>query len=360
MAAAVIAFCSREHLLTHISPAAFGALISILLLSAAVTKISLLPLCVTLLCLAMWTLFRLASQTARWRVLIAVTTPWIVFYFPIALWTWVQSGSPFGPVDAGVFVSSMYFHTRLQQTFQSIRTANQGPLLLVLQLAAVKYSPLVWLGVIGAFCGTNLSREVRLILACLLALQCILIYWFLPYDARFLGGLHFGLLIVFGAFVASDFRRRFATDGIVTFATVVFLLPWLAVQIYYGKQFIPVALGLEKSAFYERYIPFYTDFRRLDEILPNDAVLLFLDLSDFRLGAVYAPRQIFLDPDDVPQGREVALFASPETVRSWSAVRGYKVGKLIYENPQAIMKTYRTPGRPRWIGPLQVVQLIRD
>ena len=79
------------------------------------------------------------------------------------------------------------------------------------------------------------------------------------------------------------------------------------------------------------------------------------------LDAVYAPRPVFFDRADLPQGRPVVLFASPDTIRATVAsLGGYKLSDLLYENAQAVVTTYRSPGRLPMVGPLQVVKLIRE
>jgi hypothetical protein len=353
MAAAIVAFCSRERMLITLPPPTYAALLSLLLLSAAASKISLLPLCAILLCVTAWPILRSAQPPVGRQVALALAAPWIIFYCPIAVWTWAQSGSPFGPVLAGAFGSPIYPNNWAQE-IQSTRAANQLPLMAVIGYTAVDYSPLVSLGVIGAIFGTNLTKAVRAQLGCFFALQCTLIYWLLPYDARFLGGLHYGLLIAFASFVTRNIQDRFASARSVAIACAMFLLPWLGIQIYYAKQFFPVSLGLEKAAFYERYVAFYADYIKLDQILSKDTVLL---VKDFRLDSVYAPRPVFFDRADLPPGRPIVLFASPDTVRAAVAsLSGNKVAGLLYENTEAVTETYRTPGKLPIIGPLQVVK----
>jgi hypothetical protein len=348
MAAAIIAFCSREHLLGNISAPTYAAMLSILLLSAAGSKISLLPLCAVLLCLAAWSLLQVARPL---QVMLALAAPWLVFFCPIAVWTWTQSGSPFGPVLAGVFGPAIYADAWPQD-------ANQPPLVTVIQYISAGYSPLIWLGVIGAVFATQLSKVTRLTLVCLLLLQGTLIYSLLPHDARFLGGLQYGLLIAFAAFVARKSKDRLASDRVIGVASAIFLVPWLGIQTYYAKQFFPAALGQETDAFYKRYVAFYADYVKLDRLLSKDTVLL---VQGFRLGAVYAPRPIFFDAADLPRGKQAVLFASPETIRAIGASYvGYKSGDLIYENLQAVTVTYRTPGKLPSIGALQVVKLNKD
>src|SRR5262249_17412905 len=152
------------------------------------------------------------------------------------------------------FAPSIYLQSVPQQIFQSTRETNQIPFLELAQYVAIDYSPLVWLGVVGAIVATHLPAHTRLALAAFLGLQGALIYWLLPYDARFLGGLHYGLVIAFGAFVRRDIWYRFTSPSYIVAGCVLFLIPWLGIQIYYAKQFFPVSLGLEKRAFYQRYV----------------------------------------------------------------------------------------------------------
>ena len=357
MATAIAAFCARDRLLTALSPPAYAAMFSLLVLSAATSKISLLPLSAVLLCTEAWLLVRSAPLKVTIAIVAAIAVPWIIFYCPIALWTWAQSGSPFGPVLAGTMPHSIYPAAWVQKTFQNTRQINQTPLTTVIQYIAVNYSPLIWLGVIGALIGTNLSNSMRGILACLLALQVTLIYSFLPYDVRFLGGLQYGLVIVFGSFAKSDLQIRFGSVRAVVIASVAFLVPWLGIQIYYATQFFPVSLGLEKIAFYERYIAFYADYVKMNRMISKDTVIL---VQGFRLDSVYAPRPVFFDPADLPRGKPVVLFAPSATVDATSPIAGYKVGDPVYEDPSAIVETFRTPGRQSILGAIKVVRLIPE
>jgi hypothetical protein len=357
MAAAIVAFCAREHFLTTASRPAYAAMFSVLLLSASTSKITLLPLAGVLFCLGAWPLFRPLHPKAAGQIGVALATPWIVFYCPISIWTWAQSGSPYGPVLANAFSHSVYPAEWFQETLRSTRQ-EALPLMSVIRYISINYSPLVWLGVIGSIFGTNLPKPKRGVLAGLFVLQSVVIYWAARhYEARYLGGLHYGLVIVFACYVRPDIQRCFSSARAVAVSCVMFLVPWLCIQIYYARQFIPVSLGLEKTAFYERYIAFYADYVQLDRMIPKDAVIL---VQGFRLGAVYAPRPVFFDPADLPLGKEAVLFASPGTVDAAVPPVGYKLGDVIYEDAEAVVETFRTPGLPSISGPLKVVRLIPE
>jgi hypothetical protein len=355
MAAAIVAFSSRGYLLRTITATAYSAMLSILLLSASTTKITLLPVSITILCLSTWQLLRACDIAKKRQVVFAAVAPWMAFYCPIALWTWLQSGSPFGPVLAGWFGPSIYPHGWMEEIFEQART-DQIPLIRVAKTLAMSYSPLVWLGVVGAIAATQLPRHIRFELACFFGLQCALIYWFLPHDVRFLGGLHYGLVIVFASFVRSDIADQFTSARNIFAASAVFLIPWLGLQTYYARQFVPVSLGLEKHAFYKNHVPFYEDYFHLDRLLPKDAVIL---VSDFRLDAIYAPRPVFFNDADLPRGKPVVFFASDAYRAANESLGNYEMGEVIYENDHAVTETFQTLRIVFSVGPLRVVKLTR-
>jgi hypothetical protein len=349
MAAAIVAFAERDRLTTAMPLPSYATMVSILLVSAATSKISLLPACVFLFCLSIWYTMRSAPASLAGRIAFAFISPWLIFYCPIVLWTWVQSGSPFGPVLAGLFGPSIYSQTFIAEAFRKTLQANAPSV----GITILNYSPLVWLGVIGSVCGTNLALTMRVSLALLFGLQCSLIYLLLPHDPRFLGGIPYGMLIIFASRASPELQTLLASRRPAIIASTVFLLPWLLVQLYYTKQFLRVSLGLEKHSFYQRYVAFYDDYVRLDKLLPKNTILLS---EDRRISSVYAPRPIFFDPQDVPAGKRVVLLSSRRQ-RTGRSIRGYQVGKVIYSNPQAVVATYRTPGRAPLTGFIQVIEL---
>jgi hypothetical protein len=342
IAAAIVAFCLREYLLAALPPSTFSAMFSILLLSAATSKLSLVPVCGVLLCAGLWRLVQLETPLVRRQVSLAGALPWIIFYCPIVWWTWTHSGAPFGPILAGL------------KNFQWEKDLGGMPWFMI-RNAALGYSPLIWLGAIGAIFATCLEKSLRVFLGCLVSLQCLLIYWFFPYDVRYLT-LHYGLFIVFAFLGPRTFQERLDSARIVFAAALVFLLPWLAIQFYYAKQFFSVSMGLENNSFYQRYVAFYSDYIKLDHLLSKDTVLLLLT-PRFRISAVYAPRPIFFDPADVPPGKPVVLITLQDAVPG-DVLSNYKIGDEIYGNPRAVVTAYRTPGRAPLIGSLKVVKLV--
>ena len=357
MAAAIVAFAERNRLLTAITPPAYAMMLSLLLIAAATSKVTLLPACTLLLCLSAWRALRSPSTSAVWHVVVlAFLLPWFIFYLPLLIWTWVHSGSPFGSLLTNVFGPSIYPHSWVTDTLHT-RWANQTSISMAAYSTALNYPPLIWFAVLGAICLTNLTRGTRAALGTLFGLQVVLIYFLLPYESRFLGGIQYGLVIVFASNASSNLQHILNSPRSIIVACAIFLVPWLGIQIYYARQFFPVSLGLERDAFFRRYIAFYDDYAQLDRILPEDAVLL---TQDFRLSAVYAPRPIFFDAFDIPSGKQVYLLSRQfEFQRGKSTSGGFTLGHVIYKNSQAIVATFRTLGRTPLTSPIQVTHLHR-
>jgi len=59
---------------------------------------------------------------------------------------------------------------------------------------------------------------------------------------------------------------------------------------------------------------------------------------------------------DVPRDRKVVLFTSPQALPE-TALGRYRLGDAVYENPHAVTATFRSPGTPPTVGPLQVITL---
>ena len=192
-----------------------------------------------------------------------------------------------------------------------------------------------------------------------MGLQLLLVGIFVAHDPRFLGGLPQGLAIVFAAWVRPGWPGIRANEAWLRVVYVALVLPWLCLQLFYGQPFFRVALGLQPAEnFYRQHVALYDDFKALDRLLPDDAVIL--DGLGYRIGAAYSPRPVFMVAADLPRGRPVYLLAnepeSPETARN--AHPGYLVGETVYVNRRSIQMTFRTPGSSPILDTLLVIRLI--
>lgn len=356
-AASIVAFSIREDLLKKMGSITFGTISSILVLSSVSSKVSLLPLGAAILFLIGFFLVRnSANRRESWGTIFAISVPWVVFSLPLMLWTFWKSGSPFGPILSGVFGKSVYNVESIREIFKAGRAVDP---LNVIKSTVFGYSPMIWIGSLGFFAVKGITTITRLIMAFLLGLQLLLIYFLLPFDFRFLGGLQYGLVILLGLVASRQVQTLACARSFMIVVVGLLLLPWLGMQMYYALQFFPVSLGLQqKYEFYEKYVAYYRDYKRLDGILPHNAGLL----AGGRPSSVYSPRSIYLDPADVPRDKELFLFhIGPKPyVGSFQGAPCYDLGELIYHNPRAVGNAYRTPGRPADIKELQVFRLLRE
>lgn len=304
--------------------------------TAASTKISILPLALALTVLVT---YRAASQIG-WKT--SATTAlgvWGMFYGPILVWTAVQCGSPFGLATAGVFRSD-YFSPETIAQMATARAANQTGWINLLTALA----PSVSVGFTATFCFLVYAAIVRRgpfrVLLGLVVGQALLISWLLPHDFRFLGGLQYVVLVLgTWAFWLSGRGSRLVAHW--RMALFGLCLPWLAAQTYYAIPFVKVAAGLiSRDSFRREYVAFTDDFRALDRILPERAVIYVVNS---RLPSYYAPRPVVFTLQDLRGRSPVYRFT---VGRDADSERGSLVcTKIVYENSQAVALAFRGPGR---------------
>ena len=349
LAGAVVGLAFAARLIAANGPLPYAALMSLLSWSAASAKLSLLPVSVACLALAAVPAWHAASGRRLFLVL-ALGWAWLLFGAPIAVWDWLHTGSPFGPVLADLLGSTFFAPGAFAEYAARTRDNDwkfDGPFLLDNGAAL---AGLVWLAVAGLFLSSGWPAAFRWMAAALLLGQAILLAALLPGHVRFLGGLPAGLAICC-ALRPPDWLER-PRRGVLAF---VFLLvvPWLAGQVVYGAQFVPQALGLEDgTAFLRRHIALFDDFRRLDSLLPRDAVLI---APGMRAASAYAPRPMLFDPADLPNDRPAFLL----TVSGSETPEGIAVGTEVYANPIARLSIGRRWWVPALEGDLRVYSVRR-
>ena len=354
LATAVVALALADRLLAACGPARFAFMVSLLAWGAGSAKVSLLPVAGAVTLLAIVFAWRLPLKgQARLGVAAAAAAPWLILGTPLMIWTYVHTGSPFGPLLAGLFGQSLFRPEVFADFAEAAREANRSPLGAVLFDNLAGYSPLVWLGAVGALISKATPLAVRRWGTALLLGQCLIVAWLLPYHARFLGGLPYGLAICFALHLPAPIVSwRWATVVAVTIG----IAPWMLGQAFYAQQFAAMAFGLEdRNAFYRRYVAFFDDFQRLDRLLPANAVLL---VPDGRMPAVYAPRPVVFDLADVPPGREAYVFSvGLPSASDYPAP--YALGPEIYSNPAARQTVFRRAWAAPERGDLHVMRLVR-
>ncbi len=354
LATAVVALALVDKVLATVGPARFAFMVSLLAWGAASAKVSLLPVSGAVALLAIFFACRAsAAVDSRLRIVAAAIAPWLLLGGPLMVWAFLRTGSPFGPLLAGLFGESLFRPEVFADFAESARAANRSPLGTVLFDNLAGYAPLVWVGAFAVLISSTTPMAVRRWGAALLLGQCLIIAWLLPYHVRFLGGLQYGLAICFALYLPPQLVSR---KWVTTIAVAIGILPWMVGQAVYTAQFAAMGFGFEeRSAFARRYVAFFDDFAKLDRLLPADAVLL---ATDSRPPAVYAPRPMVFDLADVPPGREVYVFSLGLPDAS-DYPAPYTLGPEVYANPTARQSVFRRFWATPETAELRVFRLAR-
>ncbi len=339
LAAAVVGLACATRLIAVNGPLPYAALMSLLSWSAASAKLSLLPVSAACLLLAALPAWR-ASPGNRPILVLALGWAWLAFGAPIAVWDWLHTGSPFGPVLADL-LGSTFFSPGAFAEYAARTRDNDWKFdgLFLLDNGAAR-AGLVWLAVAGFFLSSGWPATFRWKAAGLLLGQAALLAALLPAHVRFLGGLPAGLAICCALCPPAWLERH--RRGL-SVAAILLVVPWLAGQLIYGAQFVPRALGLEDgTAFLRRHIALFDDFRRLDSLLPRDAVLI---APGMRAASAYAPRPILFDPADLPSDRPAYLLGPS----GGEPPDGLDVGAEVYANRAARLSI----GRRWWVPAIE-------
>jgi hypothetical protein len=330
-------------------------LVSLLLVGAAGTKVSLLPMSVTVWLYVVSVACR--SQTARERLslLWAGLAPWLVCQVPVLLWTWWHSGSPWGPYLAGLLGQSVYDVSAVREAFAATVAANRYAIAHIAMFAFVFLNPIVWFGLIWVIVRPERGRVSWLILA-LLGCQFSLMAAWLPPDVRFLGGLQYVGLLLLAARPPPRLLAWVARPIGLTIA-VLLTVPWTLLGVAEAEDAAAVVFGQTTATQHcEEHIPAYAHFDEIDRRLPPDAVLLALrHAQGGKPPNAYVPRPVALVAQDVPVGtKPYLLWFGPDKPamiqRTVSEQTPWRPGPSVFA-PQAV--EWSTRGRQRrrtWVA----------
>jgi hypothetical protein len=324
------------------SPTAIGILIA----AFASTKVFFFPLA---LAIGLIAIVRLG-----WKSFGLVAAVPVVFIGPLMIWTALHAGSPLGPLAEGITGPSPYFPNEVRAFVDDYVAGPRGPIPDKLRNEAVNFSPILWLSILAfVVMRKHLAVDPKIGIA-LLVLQAVVILGWNTYDARYFGGVHYALMILFAMFLSESVRNRIVSRRWFPAAVVLLIVPWMGLQLVYSAQFMKLILHLEsKQEFLEHYVPLYRDFVWLDRALPRDAVLLSIP---YGLASIYAPRPLYYHVLDVPPGRP-AFLVSYDPTGVIDLHGRFAAGEEIYENRAARISTFRIPGRKPQLATLHVRRL---
>jgi hypothetical protein len=360
-AAAVVALLSSKELLLKTGANTYSWIISFLVMCSVASKVTLLPLGLAILVLMLvftWK-SRAFNKKTCWTVPVYILSPWIIFYLPLFLWTFVHSGSPYGPLLAGFFdFPSVYDLETIRHVQQINREVNLPSFYTIVENILTYFPALLWIGVLVFLVDQSVPAVTRLTGLILLILQTLILGFIIIFDPRFYGGLLQGILIIWLMYDERSVWKKIGWfKNRVVAGSVLFLMPWLALQIFYASQFFPVALGFQdKMEFYHEKIAFTKDYLALDKILPKDAVLVIKGENEVRLNISFAPRPVFLSKDRPSADKKIYLFCINQAKPL--ITNDYQIDSLIYCNEKAVITTYRNPFRPSILGKLDIYSVV--
>ncbi|HKB79357.1 MAG TPA: hypothetical protein VKH35_06540 [Thermoanaerobaculia bacterium] len=353
---AVVALYSIDELSAAVGTRRTAVAIGILVTAAISTKVILLPLGGAVVLIAAVRLARIAPRGDRVPVAAALLLPSILFAAPLMIWTAVHAGSPFGPLLEGITGRSPYRPSEVRDFVESYIAGPRGPILEKLRNEALNDSPLLWIAVAAFAFGGRAIPVRRSIGVGLLLVQIVVILGWNTFDARYLGGVQYALLILAAVHLRDDLRERILASRGLLSAAALLVVPWMVLQAVYAAPFLRYLGGVEsRSEFCARHIAFFGDYVALDRILPRNAVLLAYPLQ---IESLYAPRPIYFDPADVPRNAVAYLFTYDSDARP-ARLDGFTVAGMVYEDRNATVAAYRAPGRPPRRGIVRVWRLGR-
>lgn len=358
VATAVVLLTCEQRRTASVNSLALGLLLAI----AALTKVSAIPLAGGL---CVWHLVGQHDQReSLGRRMLSTAAPWVFFWLPLVVWTWEQSGSPFGPLLAGWFGPTIYELAPVQQAMSgsraTARTVHSG---LLLEVTA--FSATFW-----CLLAATLRHHRR---ACPVAVvaflfQLLLVVCVLPLAQRFLGGAQIALVVLGGLVLQPGQRgsqlpesqtRPWCSTPWRRALLLAGMLPWLAGQLVYQIPFLQRAVNLTPhTQFTQRFVPFRDDLLELDRRLPDGARLL---VTGVRPPSVYFPRDIVVRPTglnvaEIRPSQPVFVFScdlSRQQIRQRLPAE-LRLAEVIYENPSALKYASRIPGVPGRQGHLTV------
>ena len=333
-----ISVLTRNTLLKDMHLSEWVIMCSILILGIASSKASLIPLAIMLLLVLLFKVFKERKKLlSRIKIISLLISPWVIIYFPIIIWTFINSGSPFGPLFLDFFSGGTIIFDPLVESLNR-KIGSRPHFKEITFITLISWSPLLWISLGSILFVDKLSLKDRVLFVSFFIFQLIVIVFSLPYLARHFGGLQYVFIIIIAIFYSP--LKIFKNNLKIIIIMVSLTLPWLTVQAYYAKPFIEMSLGIyPKNIFFSKYIPFYKDYKQLDKILPFNANILVVGS---RVNSFYSPRPMFMSINDLNTINYPSyLFVVGQNIDVSSL--DLNIGNVVYKNTRAIQFTFRTP-----------------
>ena len=329
--------CDPEKFIPSKNLKSFSLIFGLLSLGLITSKISMMPIFLIQILIFIRIIKKSWGYPSILKSLIYLAIPFFIFYCPIIFYTWIKSGSPFGPLLSSFFNNKEDIDPLFRAASGEI--GNRGGISSFAFLALTKWSPFIWISWI-LMAHKEIKLRTKIVFFTVLTIQSLLIFDILPDLPRHYGGLQYiGILLVFIELLPQIFQKfRIISLLFFLFSSI----PWLCLDIYYSYPLISKAF-FNSEQFKEDYIPFYKDFLKLDNLLEKDSQLLVIGT---RINTFHSPRKIYHYQKSVSIPNYGIKTKDKPT---YLFLVGYKkdisqnFGQLIHSNENANQFCYRVP-----------------
>ncbi len=308
----------------------FSLIFGLLSLGMIGSKISMVPIFLVQTFIFLKTIYKVWGGKLIFKSLFYFSLPFILFYLPIVFYTFIKSGSPFGPLLSSLFVNKSNFDPVISSTTGDL--GYKGNIKEFIFFCLTKWTPLIWLSWMF-FLNKKINYNTKTIFLTILIIQSLMIWLILPDSPRHFAGFQYvGLLIVFVELIPKFFKK-FRVLLISTF--LFFSVPWLFLDIYYSYPLLTKAF-FQRERFKQDYIPFYKDFILLDNLLEKNSEIL---VYNKRINTFHSPRKVLFSTNEIKKNKNPKyLFLVGDREE-----KSLLLGKLIYRNENANIYCFRTP-----------------
>ena len=326
----LLILCDPNKYLPTKNLRSFSIIFGLLSLGMIGAKISMMPIFIIQTFIFLRTIIKVWGIKSIYKSSLYFLMPFIVFYLPILLFTFIKSGSPFGPLLSSFFEYKGDFDPLVSSAKGDL--GYKGNLREIIFFCITKWSPLVWLIWIF-FVNKKIKNSIKVTLLTFLIIQSLMIWLILPDSPRHYGGFQYvGLLIIFIELVPTFFKK-YKKLCQTTFLLLSF--PWLLLDIYYSYPLITKAF-LRPEIFKNDYIPFYKDFVELNNLLDKNSEIL---VYGTRINTFHSPRKVLFHANEMKKNKNSKYLF----LVGYGTEKSLKLGKLVYKNDEAKQFCFRTP-----------------
>ena len=332
----LIVLCDSSRFMPSKDLRSFSFYFGLLFLATISSKVSMLPISFLMIFLFIKVVCDYWSSKVLLRAFSYFITPLLIFYLPLLIYTWIESGSPFGAFLNSTFTGQEPIYDPYLE-FRDGKMGYRGNFKEISFFLLTKWSPLIWISWIFLPL-KRINLRSKLIISSIFMIQFFVIWALLPNRPRHFGGLQYVALVMIFIEIIPIIYSKFRNFLISLF--LLSSIPWIFLDIYYALPLVSKAITRPEK-FKNDYIPFFSDFKKIDQLIEKNAQLFVIGT---RLNNFHAPRKVFLNKIDVKE-RNLPTYLFLVGEKNLNSLKDFNLENKIYENIYAKKFCYRTPGK---------------